>query len=80
MNVWSPETAVFAYPYEDDFWTVVSILSTSNHSLSFYLYILSGTQFRNQFVIMIMRCKPKKLIVTKARSDIYTISTQSLGD
>ena len=80
VNVWSPETAVFAYNYEDDFWTVVSILATSNHSLNFYLYILSGTQFRNQFLIMIKRCKPKKLIVTKSRSGIFTISTHSSGD
>ena len=76
VTVWSPETALFAYNYEDDFWTVVSILATSNHSLNFYLYILSGTQFRNQFLIMI-RCIPKKMsaAVTKPRRNISTIST-----
>ena len=74
-NVWSPETAELSYPYEDRFWIIVDILSISNHSLNFYLYILSGTEFRNQFLIM-MKCKPKKLPVVKTKSDISTISTQ----
>ena len=75
-NVWSPETAALTYPYEDYFWITVDILDISNHSLNFYLYILSGTQFRNQFLIMV-RCKPKKVPVAKTRNDISMISTQS---
>ena len=76
VNVWSPETTMLTYPYEDETWIVCSTLSTCNQSLNFYLYILSGTQFRNQFLIM-TRCKQKKMsaTVTKTRRNISTIST-----
>ena len=39
--------------HDDKLWLAANILANCNHSLNFFLYILSGKQFRNEFLTLV---------------------------
>ena len=75
--IWSPDEATDYNIYEDTNWIVVLIVATCNHSLNFFLCVLSGKQFRNQFLI-IMGCRKKENAGQSGTPTVSSISSNRL--
>ena len=56
-----------AYQLDNPSFAIVSIISTLNHGGNFYLYVLTGTRFRNELMKM-LHCKPCTI---EQRQELY---------
>ena len=56
-------------------WAIVSVLASFNHPVNFFLYLISGQQFRKQFMEIICCKKSEDNSMNTSRSGTRTNST-----